>query len=145
VSDEQSRQDLMALTAGVVGAFVGNHKVTAADLPGLIQSVHAALSTAGMSPAVEEASPTVKATPAQIRKSITPDALISFEDGKPYKTLKRHLGTFGLTLEQYRAKWGLPSDYPTVAPTYSEARSAMAKALGLGHGGRKPKGKARKG
>jgi predicted transcriptional regulator len=86
----------------------------------------------------------VKATPAQIRKSITRDALISFEDGKPYKTLKRHLTTFGLTIEQYRAKWGLPADYPTVAPSYSEARSAMAKALGLGQGGRKPKERGKK-
>ena len=84
-----------------------------------------------------------KATPAQIRKSITPEALISFEDGKPYKTLKRHLTTHGMTVAEYKAKWGLPNDYPTTAPAYSEARSAMAKALGLGQGGRKAKSPAK--
>ena len=95
--------------------------------------------------------PASKATAAQIRKSITPDALISFIDGKSYKTLKRHLPTHGTTVDEYKARFGLPKDYPTTAPAYSEARSAMAKALGLGQGGRKgkaaapaPKGRAKK-
>jgi predicted transcriptional regulator len=69
---------------------------------------------------------------SQVKKSITPDSLISFEDGKPYKTLRRHLATRGLTPEQYRDKWGLPADYPMVSPNYSAARSAMAKHSGLG-------------
>src|SRR6202007_2140384 len=74
----------------------------------------------------------VKLTPSQIRKSITPDAIFSFEDSKPYKTLRRHLAVRGLTPEQYRDKWGLPKDYPMVAPAYSEARAAMARSIGLG-------------
>lgn len=123
------------LAAEIVSAYVGNNSVAVADLPALIRSTFDALNGVGSS----EAAPTAehpKATAAQIRKSITPDALISFEDGKPYRTLKRHLTTHGLTVDQYKAKWGLPGDYPTVAPSYSEARSVMAKSLGLGKGGR---------
>ena len=78
----------------------------------------------------------MKATAAEIRRSIRPDALISFEDGKSYKALKRHLTTRGLTVDQYRAKWGLPNNYPTVLPAYSRARSELAKAAGLGQKGR---------
>ena len=74
-----------------------------------------------------------KPTAAQIRKSITPDALISFVDGKPYKTLKRHLSKSGMTIEQYRERYGLPRDYPSTAASYSEQRSALAKSLGLGN------------
>lgn len=141
----------ITLAAEVVAAYVGNNTVAVADLPNLIRSVHAAL--AGVGVPIEVASePTAKATAAQIRKSITPDALISFIDGRPYKTLKRHLTTHGSTVEEYKARFGLPKDYPTTAPSYSEARSAMAKALGLGQGGRKPKatspapkGRAKKG
>lgn len=131
----------ITLTAGVVAAYVGNNRVAIADLPGLIQSVHEALagasSGAGNSDAAPAAEPIVKRTAVQIRKSITPDALVSFIDGKSYKTLKRHLSTHGMTVEAYKAQYGLPADYPTTAPSYSEARSAMAKALGLGKGGRK--------
>ncbi len=126
------------MTVDIVSAFVGNNPVPVADLPALIKATFAALSTVGSEPVVEIASVT-KPTAAQIRKSITHDALISFEDGKPYKTLKRHLTTHGMTIADYKAKWGLPGDYPTTAPGYSEARSAMAKALGLGQGGRKAK------
>lgn len=129
---------LIGLTVDVVTAFVGNNAVAVADLPGLVRTVHAALSGAeAPAPAVVEE--VVKPTPAQIRKSITPDALISFLDGKPYKALKRHLTTHGVTIAEYKARFGLPNDYPTTASSYSEARSAMAKALGLGQGGRKPK------
>lgn len=140
----------ISLAAEVVAAYIGNNTVAVADLPGLIRSVHDALTGVG-APAEASSEPTPKATAAQIRKSITPDALISFIDGKPYKTLKRHLTTHGLTIEAYKARFGLPMDYPTTAPAYSEARSAMAKALGLGQGGRKgkaamtaPKGRAKK-
>lgn len=127
------------LTAEIVSAFVGNNSVSVTDLPALIKSVYASLQGVE-APQVAEAESVTKPTAAQIRKSITPDALISFEDGKPYKTLKRHLTTHGMTVAEYKAKWGLPNDYPTTAPAYSAARSAMAKSLGLGQGGRKKAG-----
>jgi predicted transcriptional regulator len=127
---------LIELTAGIVAAYVENNTVAVADLPGLIKATHNALGGVGQPAAADTRDDQPKATAAQIRKSITPDALISFEDGKPYKTLKRHLTTHGITVAEYKAKWGLPNDYPTTAPSYSEARSAMAKSLGLGKGGR---------
>lgn len=134
--------DNIILTTDIVSAFVGNNKIAVADVAALIKATYAALNGIG-APEVAEAEPVHKPTAAQIRKSITPDALISFEDGKPYKTLKRHLTTRGMTVAEYKAKWGLPNDYPTAAPSYSEARSAMAKAAGLGKGGRKAKAPAK--
>lgn len=131
------------LTADIVASFVSNNSVAVADLPALIKATYAALAGVG-APVQEVEAAIIQATPTQIRKSITPDALVSFEDGRPYKTLKRHLTTKGMTIAEYKAKWGLPNDYPTTAPAYSEARSAMAKALGLGQGGRKPKAKGKK-
>ena len=129
-------------TADIVAAYLANHSAPQESIPNLIRAVHATIGQLG-----EPSAPLPTATPAltsaQIRKSITPDALISFEDGKPYKTLKRHLTTHGMTVAEYKAKWGLPNDYPTTAPAYSEARSAMAKALGLGQGGRKAKSPAK--
>nr|WP_050783605.1 MucR family transcriptional regulator [Methylobacterium nodulans] len=111
-------------------AYVSNNSLRPAELPDLIASVHAAI---GRGRAPEPAEPqTPRATPAQIRRSISHEALISFEDSKPYKSLRRHLTTRGLTPEQYRAKWGLPPDYPMVAAAYSEERSALARAAGLG-------------
>jgi predicted transcriptional regulator len=130
---DNSKQNL-ELAAGIVSAYVGNNTVAAGDLPALIHATFEALNKVGSPDATAPADTNAKATAAQIRKSITPDTLISFEDGKPYRTLKRHLTTMGLTVEAYKAKWGLPQDYPTVAPSYSEARSQMAKALGLGLG-----------
>ncbi len=134
----EDKATLIELTAEIVANYVANNSTPVSELPALIRATHDALAGIGSPPA-----PTVevvtKATPAQIRKSITPEALISFEDGKPYKTLKRHLTTHGMTVAEYKAKWGLPNDYPTTAPAYSEARSQMAKALGLGQGGRKGK------
>ena len=118
------------LAADIVSAYLSNNHVAAGDLPGLIASVHAAVT--GLSQAAATAEPETKATAAQIRKSITPEALISFEDGKPYKTLRRHLTIRGLSPEAYRAKHGLPADYPMVAASYSEQRSSLAKSLGLG-------------
>jgi predicted transcriptional regulator len=88
---------------------------------------------------VTATAPVRKLTKTEIDRSITPDHLISFEDGKPYKTLRRHLTLFGLTPEQYRTKWGLPADYPIVSPNYSETRSQLAKSLGLGQQRRKNK------
>jgi predicted transcriptional regulator len=123
--------DLVALTADIVSAYVSNNRVPPAEMPTLLASVHAAVAGLGSAPASEK--PAVqKLTPAQIRKSITPDALISFIDGKSYKTLKRHLTGNGLTIEQYRERFGLPHDYPSTAASYSEQRSALAKSLGLG-------------
>jgi len=134
----EDKMSLTELTATVVGAYVGNNTTSVNDLPALIRAVHDALAGAG-TVEVAATESVSKPTAGAIRKSITPDALISFEDGKPYKTLKRHLTTHGMTVAEYKAKWGLPNDYPTTAPAYSEARSAMAKALGLGQGGRKGK------
>lgn len=136
---ELNKAQLIELTAGIVAAYVENNTVAVADLPGLIKATHDALGGVGQPAGTPAGEDHPKATAAQIRKSITHEALISFEDGKSYKTLKRHLSTMGLTVEEYKKKWGLPNDYPTTAPAYSEARSAMAKSLGLGLGGRRGK------
>lgn len=122
-----------AMVGDIVSAYVSNNHVAATDLPALIASVHAAISALVAGPAVETAKPTAeKLTAAQIRKSLTKDAIISFIDGKRYKTLKRHLTVHGLTPDTYRAQFGLPPDYPMVSPAYSEIRSGLAKSLGLG-------------
>ncbi|PZQ13612.1 MAG: transcriptional regulator [Ancylobacter novellus] len=127
--DDQS--DVVMLTADVVSAYVGNNSVAPADLPGLIQSVHSALSTVGSAKAVEPVAELKPAVP--IKKSVTPDYIVCLEDGKQFKSLKRHLSTkYDMTPEDYRAKWGLPSDYPMVAPNYAAARSELAKKMGLG-------------
>ncbi|WP_238297169.1 MucR family transcriptional regulator, partial [Methylobacterium soli] len=128
------------LAVDIVSAYLSNNHVAAGDLPALLMNVHAAVSGLSQPPAVNE--PETKATPAQIRKSITHDALISFEDGKAYKTLRRHLTIRGLSPEAYRAKHGLPADYPMTAASYSEQRSSLAKSLGLGQQRRKPTIKA---
>jgi predicted transcriptional regulator len=133
--------DFVQLTADIAAAYVSNNSVRPADLPALLTEVHAAV--AGLNSAPASAEPKAeKLTAAQIRKSITPDALISFIDGKPYKTLKRHLSGNGLTIEEYRQRYGLPRDYPTVAASYSEQRSKLALALGLGNQNRKASAKA---
>ena len=133
--------NFIELTISIVSAYVSNNHVQGAELTTLIAGTHSAL--AGLGQGAETAAPAVeKLTPSQIRKSITPDALISFIDGKPYKTLKRHLTGNGLTLEEYRARYGLPRDYPTTAASYSAQRSAMAKSIGLGQQRRKAAAKA---
>lgn len=124
-------EETLGLTAKVVAAYVGNNSLQDAEFPGLILAVHTAL--AGLDrEAVPKEPPAAKPTPAQVRRSITQEALISFEDGRPYKTLRRHLNLRGLTPETYRAKWGLSADYPMTAQVYSEKRSALAHAFGLG-------------
>ncbi|GJE54322.1 MULTISPECIES: MucR family transcriptional regulator [Methylobacterium] len=132
--------DFVTLAGDIVSAYVSKNSLPAADLPALIGSVHTAL--VGLSGSVEAApvaESVEKPTPAQVRKSITPDAIISFIDGKSYKTMKRHLGTHGLDPHSYRQRYGLPSDYPMVAPNYAAQRSALAKSIGLGRpGGRIP-------
>ena len=121
--------DFTALTAEVVSAYVAKNSLRPADIPDLIASVHQALQ--GLS-APPQAEPEKREPPVSIKKSITPDFLISLEDGRRYKTLRRHLAGRGLTPEQYREKWGLPRDYPMVAPNYAKQRSELAKARGLG-------------
>jgi predicted transcriptional regulator len=139
-SDDQS---LQALVAHVAAGYFTNSHVPLGEIRSVIQQIADSLAGIGSAGdgdfAETQAKPAL--TRAQIRKSITPDALISFEDGKPYKTLRRHLATRGLTPAQYREKWGLPSDYPMVSANYSEARSTLAKALGLGQRGQQARRK----
>jgi predicted transcriptional regulator len=138
LTDEVEGRDSMIgnCAAEVIAAYVSNNHVALSDLPALIASVHASLTqmATGQQDASVEA--LEKLSPAQIRKSITPDALISFIDGKPYKVLRRHLSVYGLTPASYCQRFGLPADYPMVAPSYSERRSALARNLGLGNHGR---------
>jgi predicted transcriptional regulator len=131
------KAEIIEMTADIVSAYVGNNSVSANDLPTLIQSVHRALSnvTGGQA----EAQPAPKEPAVPIKKSITPDYLVCLEDGRKFKSLKRHLRTkYNMSPEEYRAKWGLDKDYPMVAPNYAKARSDLAKQMGLGQGGRKP-------
>ncbi len=128
--------DLIEVTAGVVAAYVGGNTIAAADVPGLIRSVHQALSNVG---GKAETADVGREPAVSVRRSITPDYLICLEDGRKFKSLKRHLRTkYDLSPEQYRARWDLPKDYPMVAPNYAQARSDLAKQMGLGQGGRKP-------
>ena len=124
----------ITLTADIVSAYVSKNSIPPSELANLLASVHAAVSSIAAGGAGAPTKDGVeKATPAQIKKSITPDALISFEDGKPYKTLRRHLTLRGLTPEAYRAKHGLSADYPMTSASYSAQRSELARALGLGN------------
>ena len=119
---------LIELTAEVVAAYVSNNSVQAANLPELIASVHGAVSGLGAPPVEPTQEPKVNP-----KRSVFPDYIVCLEDGKRFKSLKRHLATdFGLTPDEYRAKWNLPRDYPMVAPNYAAARSALAKRMGLG-------------
>ena len=130
---EQAGQlDTVSIAADIVAAYVSNNPLPVGELPKLIGDIHAALKGIG-TPATE---PVVKQEPAvSIKKSVTPDFLICLEDGKKFKSLRRHLQHFNLTPDQYRQKWNLPADYPMVAPNYAATRSALAKSIGLG---RKP-------
>ncbi|GJD58477.1 MucR family transcriptional regulator [Methylobacterium dankookense] len=132
----RTKSDLVELAGDIAAAYVSNNSVPAGELGALLASIHATLvgiaSGAAASSPVEEVE---KPTPAQIRRSITPDGVISFIDGKSYKTLKRHLTTHGLDPRAYRERYGLPSDYPMVAPNYAAQRSALAKQIGLGRPG----------
>ncbi len=132
MSEATGSVNFIELAADIVSAYVSNNSVPAADLPVLIGDVHAAL--------VRVVGPAVGTPPAEasrpaisVKKSVTNDFIICLEDGKKFKSLKRHLRTqYNMTPEQYREKWGLPSDYPMVAPTYAAARSNLAKKMGLG-------------
>ena len=127
----ENKPTLIELASQIVAAYVGRNAVEQADLPKLITEVHKALEqVAGTTRKDDGHEPK---PPVSIKKSITPDYLICFEDGKKFKSLKRHLRThFNLTPEQYREKWNLPPDYPMVAPNYATSRSKLAKNMGLG-------------
>lgn len=130
MTDQVEHNDLLALTADIVSSHVANNSVAVNDLPQLIQNVYATLSSLGTPPTAPE----VKLEPAvPVRQSIKPDYIVCLEDGKKLKMLKRHLMTaYGMTPDDYRAKWGLPADYPMVAPNYAESRRQLAKSIGLG-------------
>jgi predicted transcriptional regulator len=131
--DEKS--EIIEMTADIVSAYVGNNAVAAVELPNLIQSIHRALAGVSTGTEVVEQAPKEPAVP--IKRSITPGFLVCLEDGRKFKSLKRHLRTkYNMSPEEYRAKWGLPKDYPMVAPDYAKARSDLAKQMGLGQGGR---------
>jgi len=131
MEDNLEKTELVELAAEIVSAYVSNNTVVAAELPNVIGSVFDALNQAAsnsVQPAREELKPAVP-----LKKSVTPDYIICLEDGKKFKSLKRHLRThYDLSPEEYREKWGLPHDYPMVAPNYAAARSALAKRMGLG-------------
>ena len=127
----EDNAQLLEMTADIVSAYVGNNSVQAVEVPGLIASIHAALTQ--VSTGAVEVEPEVKDPAVPVRKSITPDFLICLEDGRKFKSLKRHLRTkYNMSPEEYRAKWGLPKDYPMVAPNYAEQRRTLAKKIGLG-------------
>ena len=131
----EDQNKLTNMVVEIVGAFVSNNSVPSAELPLLITSVHKAL--IGLDGADEVKSTEPQAPAVSIKKSIGADFIVCLEDGRKFKSLKRHLRTkYNLTPEEYRAKWSLPKDYPMVAPAYAQARSDLAKQMGLGQGGR---------
>jgi predicted transcriptional regulator len=131
MNDTAGSSSFIQLTADIVSAYVSNNTVQANDIPSLINQVHTALQRVSSRQDEGSSEPLKPAIP--VKKSITPDFLICLEDGKKFKSLKRHLRTqYGLTPEQYREKWDLPLDYPMVAPNYAQARSQLAKQMGLG-------------
>ena len=133
--DDAKKNGLLAMVAQIVAAQLSNNTVPAGDIPKLIHEVYAALAGLGQA----QAKPAERLEPAvPVKKSVTADYIVCLEDGKKLKMLKRHLRTaYGLTPEQYREKWGLPPDYPMVAPNYAKKRSSLARQIGLGTGGRK--------
>ena len=142
---DAEKSALADMTTDIVGAFVSNNSVSVSDLPALIRSVHAAIS--GISNTQPEA-PAPREPAVSTKKSITPNYLICLEDGRQFKSMKRHLRTkYDMSPDEYRAKWGLAKTYPMVAPNYAASRSALAKSMGLGQGGRQAVGgqTARKG
>jgi len=136
MSDTLATSNYIELAADIVSAYVSNNSVPSGDLPALISDVHSALlkvSGGAIEVPAEAPKPAVP-----VKKSVTPDYIICLEDGKKFKSLKRHLRTqYNMTPEQYREKWGLPVDYPMVAPNYAKARSELAKEMGLGQQRRK--------
>lgn len=134
---------LLDMTVGIVANYVAKNSIKADEVAGLIASTHAALSNVG-EPEPEPVQVFDRATTAQVRKSITDTGLVSFIDGKTYQSLKRHLGTHGLTPDDYRERYGLPDTYPMVSPAYSARRSALAREIGLGQKGGRGSAKAKR-
>jgi MucR family transcriptional regulator, transcriptional regulator of exopolysaccharide biosynthesis len=131
MSDNPANTDFIGLTAEIVSAYVSNNTVASGDIPALISQVHSALLRVSSGQAGPLSEPLKPAVP--VKRSINPDFIVCLEDGKKFKSLKRHLRTqYGMTPEQYREKWGLAADYPMVAPNYAAARSQLAKQMGLG-------------
>jgi len=131
MADDPTHPNFIGLTANIVSAYVSNNTVAASDIPSLINQVHAALLRVTTGQGDASSVPLKPAVP--IKRSITPEHIVCLEDGKKFKSLKRHLRTqYNLTPEQYREKWGLAADYPMVAPNYAAARSELAKQMGLG-------------
>jgi predicted transcriptional regulator len=131
MSDNAANTDFIGLTAEIVSAYVSNNTVASSDIPALINQVHGALLRVSSGQVGASSEPLKPAVP--VKRSINPDFIVCLEDGKKFKSLKRHLRTqYGITPEQYREKWGLPADYPMVAPNYAAARSQLAKQMGLG-------------
>jgi len=137
MSAPQSNPDLLALTAEIVAAHVSKNTVVVSELPSLIQQVYSSLSHVGReAPSINRPQPAVP-----VKKSVTPDYIVCLEDGRKLKMLKRHLKTaYNMTPEEYRDRWGLPADYPMVAPNYAVQRSELAKQIGLGTTARKRRG-----
>ena len=127
----KSLPELAEITTEVVSAYVAKNSVQATELPKLIQSVHEAFKSLGQ-PVATEVAPEPPKPAVPVRKSVTDEYIISLEDGRKLKSMKRYLAGLGMTPADYRAKWGLPADYPMVAPNYAQARSELAKAIGLG-------------
>jgi predicted transcriptional regulator len=129
--DATGNANFIGLTAEIVSAYVSNNTVASADIPALINQIHSALLRVSSGQAEPSTEPLKPAVP--VKRSINPDYIVCLEDGKKFKSLKRHLRTqYSMTPEQYREKWGLPADYPMVAPNYAAARSQLAKQMGLG-------------
>ena len=138
VMDDASNADFIGLTAEIVSAYVSNNTVASSDIPALISQVHSALLRVSSGQGEAASEPLKPAVP--VKRSINPDFIVCLEDGKKFKSLKRHLRTqYGMTPEQYREKWSLPADYPMVAPNYAAARSRLAKQMGLGQQRRRRK------
>lgn len=132
--EKVSREDVMRMAVDIVASYIGQNATPAAQIPDIIKTVFGSLSALEGGSAESVTEPQKPAVP--VRRSITPEAIICLEDGKKLKMLKRHLRTtYGLTPEEYRAKWGLPPDYPMVAPNYAKQRSEFAKKIGLGRKG----------
>jgi predicted transcriptional regulator len=138
MSDDQNLTSYIKLAAEIVSAYVSNNTVAAADVPGLLADINTALVSLGQG--APTAVTDVQRPAVAVKKSVTDDHIVCLEDGKKFKSLKRHLRTqYNMTPEEYREKWGLPSDYPMVAPAYAKARSQLAKQMGLGQQRRKRK------
>lgn len=137
MTESITSQDLLVMTVDLVSSFVSHNSVRAAELPEMIAAVHQSLTAVSAPKPIEEPAPELKPA-VPIKKSVTDDFIISLEDGRKFKSMKRYLSGLGMTPQQYRERWGLPADYPMVAPGYAAKRSELAKASGLGSDRRKP-------